>query len=344
MWNKINESEESLKQKYITRPKAIFSFDGSDIKKDSRHYISEIDRVTDKDNKNFKNSEDAQEKARHYTCLYLSSDYIDVYVATSMRSKRNFENVAEKIEKIFSNEDISELRLRYFNPTISATPYERINKGLVEALMLKRAKVTLYLAQDSDSLGKDSELASTLIQGKDVIVLVPEINIEERINYLKSITPEKIEDELDYLRPIACKYATAKDKGNTNYEIAHKILKSEANIFKDDEMAKNVATLEHDFYDKRSNLLKSKHPLGLQVNIATGVAHGVIVVRNEADAAKMLYRSLTNSHKYIIEDNGKENCINLVEATTNSVIRFSTKDTFLAKSFWSHYTDMDRHQ
>ena len=49
---------------------------------------------------------------------------------------------------------------------------DRIDKGLSEALMLKRAKCTLFLAQESDTLGKDSELASTLAQGKPVIAYV----------------------------------------------------------------------------------------------------------------------------------------------------------------------------
>src|ERR1017187_8527142 len=44
------------------------------------------------------------------------------------------------------------------------------------ALMLKRAQCTLYLAQESDTLGKDSELASTLAQGKPVIAYVPRID------------------------------------------------------------------------------------------------------------------------------------------------------------------------
>jgi hypothetical protein len=44
---------------------------------------------------------------------------------------------------------------------------DRIDKGIAEALMLKRAQCTIYLAQESDTLGKDSELASTLAQGKN---------------------------------------------------------------------------------------------------------------------------------------------------------------------------------
>jgi hypothetical protein len=44
--------------------------------------------------------------------------------------------------------------------------------------MLRRAKCTTYLAQETDTLGKDSELASTLAQGKPVIAFVPSVDAE----------------------------------------------------------------------------------------------------------------------------------------------------------------------
>lgn len=39
--------------------------------------------------------------------------------------------------------------------------------------MLKRARCTIYMAQETDTFGKDSELATTLAQGKPVIVFCP---------------------------------------------------------------------------------------------------------------------------------------------------------------------------
>src|SRR6202035_3394250 len=69
---------------------------------------------------------------------------------------------------------VRKLKLRYFDPTQSQCSY-RIDKGLVEALMLKRARCTVYMVQESDTMGKDSELASTLAQGKPVIAYVPRI-------------------------------------------------------------------------------------------------------------------------------------------------------------------------
>jgi hypothetical protein len=44
--------------------------------------------------------------------------------------------------------------------------------------MLRRASCTIYLAQESDTLGKDSELASTLAQGKPVVAYIPDVTEE----------------------------------------------------------------------------------------------------------------------------------------------------------------------
>ena len=89
-----------------------------------------------------------------------------------MRRRHEYLEVAAFTAEVFSQERICGLKLRWFDPT-QAYCSDRIDKGLAEALMLKRAKCTLYLAQESDTLGKDSELASTLAQGKPVIAYVP---------------------------------------------------------------------------------------------------------------------------------------------------------------------------
>ena len=82
------------------------------------------------------------------------------------------------MENLFSDERLRRLKLRHFDPTQSDCA-SRIDKGLVEALMLKRASCTVYLVQESDTLGKDSELASTLAQGKPVIAYVPSLDVNE---------------------------------------------------------------------------------------------------------------------------------------------------------------------
>ena len=107
---------------------------------------------------------------------YLSADYLDLYVATSMRSDADYVSVDQFVKTLFVNDLIRPLKLRYFNPTQSWIE-DRIAKGLVEALMLKRAAVTIYMAQKSDTFGKDSEASVALGQGKPVIVYVPKLTV-----------------------------------------------------------------------------------------------------------------------------------------------------------------------
>lgn len=119
--------------------------------------------------------ESAQKQALENLSHYLSADYMDVYVATSMRTESDFVSVNRFVERLFSHSDVEPLRLRYFNPTQSWIE-DRVAKGLVEALMLRRSLVTLYMAQKSDSFGKDSEASVALGQGKAVIVYVPKLS------------------------------------------------------------------------------------------------------------------------------------------------------------------------
>lgn len=109
---------------------------------------------------------------------YLTADYMDFYVATSMRTEGDFISVNKFIKRLIHHENIKDLKLRYFNPTLSWIE-DRVSKGLVEALMLKRASVTVYMAQKIDTFGKDSEASVSLGQGKPVIVYVPKLVIDE---------------------------------------------------------------------------------------------------------------------------------------------------------------------
>lgn len=122
--------------------------------------------------------EATQETAYKNLANYLSADFMDVYVATSMRSDADFVSVNDFVNKLFQHEEIRPLRLRYFNPTQSWIE-DRVAKGLVEALMLKRANFCIYMAQKEDTFGKDSEASVSLGQGKPVIVYVPKLLILE---------------------------------------------------------------------------------------------------------------------------------------------------------------------
>lgn len=99
-------------------------------------------------------------------------EMIDVYVATSMRDDKEYIEMADFVSKVFGNPVVLPLNLRYFDPTLCYCE-SRIDKGVIECLLVRTAKVTIYCAQDGDTFGKDSELAATLCQGKPVIVYVP---------------------------------------------------------------------------------------------------------------------------------------------------------------------------
>lgn len=115
----------------------------------------------------------ARKDALFNTKLYLSIvNELDVYVATSMRSRANFRDMARDCEFIFKKESLKKLRLRYFDPTMSAAEGHE-DKGLIECLMVKCAKLLLYFAGEGDSFGKDAEVAMALSLGKPVVILCP---------------------------------------------------------------------------------------------------------------------------------------------------------------------------
>lgn len=130
----------------------------------------------------------ARKSALKNTKLYLSLvNDLDVYVATSMRTKDNFLSMAKNCYEIFheSPPSIKEFNLRYFDPTISAAEGHD-DKGLIECLMVKCAKVLVYTSGISDSYGKDVEAAMALTSGKPVIFLCPDVR---RYNISKNIHP-----------------------------------------------------------------------------------------------------------------------------------------------------------
>src|ERR1035437_5855288 len=203
--------------------------------------------------------------------------------------------------------------------------------------MLKRAKCTLYLAQESDTLGKDSELASTLAQGKPVIAYVPSpsnVEIAESVRRLASLYAQsEASIILERLQAIAPGIAwtdeqirqwldapTAMDLGQATTRLVN-------------------STREH--YDKRAKTLNVSHPLGIQVNLDTGVANGVLVVRSARDCAELINRIVTGTLEFRIERksvNGVEYHL-LRESISNSIFRVMTGDAMLTNSFWNYYLE-----
>lgn len=116
----------------------------------------------------------AHQKALSNTDRYLSlCNDLDVYVATSMRIKDNFIEMASFCDSVFAMLKDRGLTLRYFDPTISAAESHE-DKGLIECLMVKSARILVYASGDRDSYGKDAEAAMALSLGKPTIFYCPE--------------------------------------------------------------------------------------------------------------------------------------------------------------------------
>jgi hypothetical protein len=318
------------------------------IKGDDTYYLGhiigkEIDDKAEKnpDDQKARNEQDRKDeiiaigKRNHEA--YLASDHLDVYVATSMRARHEFLSVSETTKTIFEHEKVAPLKLRWFDPT-QAYCLGRIDKGLSEALMLKRAKCTVYFAQEADTLGKDSELASTLAQGKPVIAFIPEIDeeyIDNLLNRLKKIDQEKNEQDiiLDQIKVFAPE--TAWDK---KYEVCSWLSDSKTfDLVRAKKLLKEKLSCQ---YDKRAKTLCNDHPLGIQVNLNTGVANGVLVVRTIDHCVELIKRIVTNTMEFRIEEADKENSYTaLIEVISGCTYRVMTHDHMLTNTFWNFYLD-----
>ena len=135
----------------------------------------------------FKKAHDA---AVENTRLFLSIvNELDIYVATSMRKREDFRNMATDCKYIFGQGGLKRFNIRYFDPTMSAAEGHE-DKGLIECLMVKCAKTILYFAGDSDSFGKDAEIAMGMSLGKPVIILCPDTEKgKQREKFFRDIHP-----------------------------------------------------------------------------------------------------------------------------------------------------------
>lgn len=300
-------------------------------------------------------------KGLRNTDVYLTWDYMDVYVATSMRKQWDFEDVSDFVTALFSDGRLRSMKLRYFDPTQSDCT-SRIDKGLVEALMLKRAFCTVYLVQESDTLGKDSELASTLAQGKPVIAYVPSLDIAE---YSKKVSTFPLEFFKIRFRVLQAEGVFEEPDLKLKLAEADPVFIQTVNAFldainefstvqpftlwkaKQDEFKKQslifervckiLSIAEKYNFDKRAAVLKNVHPLSFQVHLESGVANGVLVVRTVQECSEVLNNLLTNKLNFTIEFNEKEKCTILREKVSQSPFRAVTEYEKLANSFWNFY-------
>ncbi len=266
--------------------------------------------------------------------IYLDYDHLDVYIATSMRAKFDFWNVARFSQELQEQAIIRDLRLRFFDPT-QAYCKDRIDKGLVEGLMLRRARCTIYLAGESETLGKDSELAATLAQGKTVIAYLPLLDDFDkfRTDYAERVFNDVYPDEarvevaLRFLQLMWPEGAWVSNKVRGWL--------SDRNEDSVDDIVREIFDRAKTLYDSRATTLKVTHPLGLQVHLDTGVANGVLVARTVPECAELIKRVVLERLEFDLVQKG--NAYALVEKSTGSIHRVVSQDSHLTNSFWNFY-------
>lgn len=301
-----------------------------------------------------------REIGNYNTEIYLIWDYIDVYIATSMRKNCEYEETYEILKKIFSDSRIRNLKLRYFDPTQSFCESNR-DKGLIEGLMLKRAECTIYMIQESDTFGKDSELASTLAQKKPVIAFIPDYKKEDLCIKIKEYPLEYIKeriyifkaenefDDVDILNDLDKDLYQLNDILDSylkEYELYREkqpfsLWIDKEKQFKDryphfEEICDILARYTKRYWDNRATILKDYHPLGMQIDLDSGVANGVLVVRDNDTCAKILKGILTNSLEFEIE-HFDEGYTGLIETNSSCLYRIVTDNELLTNSFWNFF-------
>ncbi|MDQ2912538.1 MAG: hypothetical protein M3T56_04700 [Chloroflexota bacterium] len=282
------------------------------------------------------------------SAAYLAASHIDVYVATSMRESWEFEAMGRVVKEIFGSPSLQAFKLTKFDPTLSY--YEsRYDKGLVEGLMLYRAKATIYMVQETDTLGKDSELAATLAWGKPVIAYVPTHTVAELRSELSRSRLRRTFTRMLML--------LAENRLSPNSEGAKtglRLLRRYQPVFwldkgEEDQFRRRhakalkkvydaVARAEIDSLNGRAGNLAETHPLGLQLRQASGVACGILLARTPARCAELLRQLFTNTLELRIDE--REDATTLVECadpTSVATYRAVTRDPVLTNAFWTHY-------
>lgn len=333
--------------------------------KDAQKYAAEVkrfyDRAKDADVRQWRSKLDAKRQELETiatrrsdaiatgnlnSAAYLAASHIDVYVATSMRESWEFEAMGRVVKEIFGSPSLQPFKLTKFDPTLSY--YEsRYDKGLVEGLMLNRAKATIYMVQETDTLGKDSELAATLAWGKPVIAYVPTYTVgrlraELRRSRLRRtftrmlmlLAESRLDSEtakigLRLLRRFSPVFWIDKNEEDRFSAIHAQDLKK---------VYEGVARAEIESLNGRADNLAQTHPLGLQLRQASGVACGILLARTPERCAELLRQLLTNTLQLRIDE--RDDATTLVEcadASSEATYRAVTKDPVLTNAFWTHY-------
>jgi transcriptional regulator with XRE-family HTH domain len=261
--------------------------------------VREAHRLAPKTDIELARMQETQDKALRNLGQYLSADHLDIYVATSMRNDADFISVNQFVKGLFSHPKIRSLKLRYFNPTQSWID-DRIAKGLVEALMLRRSSLTIYMAQKSDTFGKDSEASVALGQGKPVIVYVPKL---------------------------------ALPGGGLDTELLSTKTRNDLLKLLDVNEQKETNTVR---FENRAKMFREIHPLALQIVLSTGVLNGILVVRSVQQCATVL-ENLVRNHLDLKLAKDAHN-YRLIELNTGSTIRVISRHRLLRHAFQAFYS------
>jgi hypothetical protein len=97
-----------------------------------------------------------------------------------------------------------------------------------------------------------------------------------------------------------------------------------------------LASVVKKHYDKRAKVLKEDHPLGIQLQLETGVANGVLVARTVDQCAELIRRIVTRSLKFRVEQT-PTGTRHLRETISDSIYRVMTSDVMLSNAFWNFY-------
>ena len=111
-------------------------------------------------------------------------------------------------------------------------------------------------------------------------------------------------------------------------------------------MCSYMAAMEKLAYDRRADVLRSFHPLAMQVNLSDGVANGIMVARNYQACAEILRDLLLSKLKFAIEceptevdgsDAQDTSLTQLIEIRSRCPFRVVTGHKRITNSFWNFY-------
>jgi hypothetical protein len=300
-----------------------------------------------------------QEVGRKNAKTYMETQDLDVYVATSMRTPLHFATNWAFVNNLFHTEPLRSWNLNYFDPTRTYLQ-SRIQMGLLEFLMIKRTRLTVYHAQESDTFGKDCEAGVTLAHRKPVVVYVTRlldrqkqmmdlyrildaasthrdrcfIHLREEglltKKQFESLLSDPFKTQADALEIVFREHMPAILKKIGDDRVDMEMIRQGYAPRENDEMTLAVDSISK--LERRALTFRA-HPLALQASPKDGVARGVIVTRTVADTAAVVSGILGDTLTYeIVED--LEDWL-LVDTVTRSPVRVVTKDPMLTSAFWS---------